>query len=754
MRALLGGGDEFDAAPDVPTALRLMGAECPSVVVVTGTTNEAVAASCRELRTALAWQDAVIVAASARPEDVPMLIEAGADDFFVESLDEEVLSSRLLVARRTAAAIAARRAAEQDRAQFFQLSLQLLCIAGFDGYFKMVNPAWTSILGWSSEELLSKPWLHFVHPEDREATLAAGSRLGTGQPVIGFTNRYRGKDGTYRWLEWQSAPVAERGVIYAVVCDVTEARATKEALRELSESLATTLSSIGDGVIATDLTGAVLRMNPVAERLTGWTLAEATGKSFLSVLPILNADTRALVENPIERTLRDGVTITLANNTVLARRDGTEIPIADSCAPIRSSDGTVNGAVLVFRDLTAQRNAEAIHEEFQRQLVFADRMAAVGTLAAGAAHEINNPLSYAAANVDMAIEAVRDVRGEPSPGRMKDLDDMLVEAREGMARVAKIVRGLKTFSRIEEERPGVIDLVPVIELSINIAFNEIRHRARIVKEYGELPFVKADDARLGQVFINLLVNAAHSFPHGNTETNEIRIVTSTDLAGRAAVEVSDNGSGIAPAFLGRVFDPFFTTKPIGIGTGLGLAIGRNIVTAMGGELSVQSELGRGTTFRVLLPPSRSLELSPQAVKTETKGDSLRPAAVLVVDDEPAVGLVIRRVLRQHDVTVVTMAQDALDLLASGKEFDVILTDLMMPGMSGMELYRNVATTHPKIASRVVFVTGGAFTPEANDFLDRVGNERVDKPFDSNQLRDLIQKFVLPREAASPANGLG
>jgi CheY-like chemotaxis protein/anti-sigma regulatory factor (Ser/Thr protein kinase) len=287
--------------------------------------------------------------------------------------------------------------------------------------------------------------------------------------------------------------------------------------------------------------------------------------------------------------------------------------------------------------------------------------------------------------------------------------------------------------------------VPVIEYSVNIAFNEIRHRTRLVKEYGSLPLVEADDARLGHVFINLLVNAAHAFPDANTDANEVRIVTSTDLQGRAVVEVRDTGPGIPPALLGRVFDPFFTTQPIGVGTGLGLAIGHNIVTRMGGEITVHSELGRGTTFRVALPASGSLDPSLHATRTPKEASPLRPGAVLVVDDEPAVGMAIRRVLRHHDVTVVTTAQGALDLLAAGKDFDVVLSDLMMPGMSGMELYRSLVQSHPKIASRVVFVTGGALTAEANAFLDRVGNNRVEKPFDSNRLRELIQKLVARAE---------
>jgi len=673
--------------------------------------------------------------------DEGLLLEAGADELVAESSAERVLRRQLSAALHDAPSLANSGDADHARAQFFHLSLQLQCAIGQGGYFTMVNPAWTKALGWSSTELLSKPWMDLVDPDAREPTTEAAEDLGPWQPVVGHVSRYRCKDGSWRWLEWQAVTRLEGGILYAVANDITKTQATKEAMYELAESLATTLHSIGDGVIATNAAGEITRMNPVAEDLTRWTLAEAKGRSLVDVLPLVNADTRDAVENPIARALREGLVVKLPNHTVLHRRDGTEIPIADSCAPIRAGDGNVNGAVFVFRDLTRQRTAEAMQAQSQKQLVFADRMAAVGTLAAGVAHEINNPLTFVVANVDTALEEIGAIiRGAP-PDRMKEVEEMLVEARHGVDRVTSIVRALKTFSRIEEERLGAIDVIPVIDLAVSMTLNEIRHRARLVREYGPLPLVDADGARLGQVFINLLVNAAQAFPAGSTDANEIRVVTFTDVDGRAVVEVRDTGTGIPAPLLDRVFDPFFTTKPIGLGTGLGLSISHSIVTGMGGEISAKSELGHGTVLRIALPPSRSPTVRPLAASGPSKAGSARSATVLVVDDEQAIGLAIRRVLATHAVTVVTTAQAALDLLAEGKEFDVVLTDLMMPGMSGMELYREMVRRDPKVAETVVFLTGGAFTAEAHAFLDGVGNERINKPFDSKALREMVQRFA-------------
>ncbi|HEY6005541.1 MAG TPA: GAF domain-containing protein [Anaeromyxobacter sp.] len=377
------------------------------------------------------------------------------------------------------------------------------------------------------------------------------------------------------------------------------------------------------------------------------------------------------------------------------------------------------------------------------QLMQADRMASVGMLAAGVAHEINNPLSYLAAALDFMDGELKRI-GKAQPSRqMDELLEALAEARDGASRVKHVVRDLKTFSRAEEKRRSRVDLRAVIESSINIAFNEIKYRARLVKDYGKVPPVLANEARLGQVFLNLLINAAQAIPEGLADQNEIRVITRTDDAGRAVVEVRDSGSGIPAEILDRIFDPFFTTKPIGVGTGLGLSICHNIVSGLGGEISVESQVDRGSVFRVALPAA-SAEADVE-VATEAAPSKLgRRGRVLVVDDEPAVGSAVRRTLaREHDVTALTRAADARDRIARGERFDVILCDLMMPEMTGMDLYAELARLAPDQAERMVVLTGGAFTPKAQQFLDQVSNARVEKPFDSVTLRAMVRSWVGP-----------
>ncbi|HMJ12668.1 MAG TPA: PAS domain S-box protein [Polyangiaceae bacterium] len=335
---------------------------------------------------------------------------------------------------------------------FFELLLDHVCVSGFDGYWKRLNPAWSRTLGFTQQELLSRPVIEFVHPEDREATLSARANLKRGEPLLTLTNRYLCKGGAYRWFEWKSVSDVPRQLVYAVARDVTAEHEVRRALRELNENLKATLNSMADGVIATDAQGAVVRMNPVAEALTGWGAGEAKGRSLGSVFTIVHADTHASAPLPFERTLQQGLVSEGTEHTILVARDGTELPIAFSRAPLRDSRDGVSGAVIVFRDMTAEKQAKMEQERLQRQLVFADRMASVGTLAAGVAHEINNPLTFVMANVDVIVDELRNADASSLSAHRAEWLEMLEEARHGTDRIRRIVRGLKTFSRAEEER--------------------------------------------------------------------------------------------------------------------------------------------------------------------------------------------------------------------------------------------------------------------------------------------------------------
>jgi signal transduction histidine kinase len=366
----------------------------------------------------------------------------------------------------------------------------------------------------------------------------------------------------------------------------------------------------------------------------------------------------------------------------------------------------------------------------RERLIVSERMAAAGMLAAGVAHEINNPLAIAVVSTDLIAGMVSG---------LADIEEPLRDTQEALKRIRDVVRDVKLFSRPDDRTTGVVDVRRVVDSSVRMAWNEIRHRAQLVRHYDEVPLVRANESRLGQVILNLLLNAAQALTEGHADRNEIRVTVSLSADGRVVVDVADTGCGIARENLKRIFDPFFTTKPVGVGTGLGLTICHGIVTELGGRMEVESEVGKGTTFRLELPAApASSSVMPVAPKTPLSGAVAR---VLLVDDEIALSRALRRRLAPHDVTVLSSGAEALELMATGRRFDAILLDVMMPEVSGMEVYERLRQTNPEQAARIIFVTGGAFSPASREFLDRVPNHRLEKPVDTATLLALLDGAV-------------
>jgi signal transduction histidine kinase/CheY-like chemotaxis protein len=510
-----------------------------------------------------------------------------------------------------------------------------------------------------------------------------------------------------------------------------EAKTNATALKAMMES-------ISDGVIVVDANGRFIFWNTAADPYRRSHGSEAT--AFHDTWP-----------NNYGPFYPDGLTRYSVQDLPLARAirgetvDNVEIFLRHAQAPegIRVSvnarplmlDGQRRGGVVTLRDVTLERAA-------QEQLMVSDRMASIGTLAAGVAHEINNPLTSVVANLGLAVAGAKELESAVgcSP-LLTEIRECLGEARDGTNRVRFIVKDLRLFSRAEEDRRGPVDVERVMESTLRMASNEIRHRARVVKEYGIVPLVDANEARLGQVFLNLVVNAAQAMPEGRANTNEIRVLTATDETGRVVVEVRDTGSGMNPEALAKVFVPFFTTKAAGIGTGLGLAICHRIVTGLGGEITVDSKVGVGTTFRVFLPLAKA-GATVQNAKSLTKAAGRR-GKILVIDDDANVGTVVRRLLApEHDVKLLSSADEALVTITAGEHFDVILCDVMMPVVTGMDFYRSLSAQVKEQAERVVFLSGGVFSEQARKFLEEIPKGRIlEKPFDSDDLRALVNERV-------------
>ncbi len=379
-----------------------------------------------------------------------------------------------------------------------------------------------------------------------------------------------------------------------------------------------------------------------------------------------------------------------------------------------------------------------------RRVTHADRMASLGTLAAGIAHEINNPLSFVIANLQYLDERLPGKDAGP-PADPEELRVVIREALQGAERIRRIVRDVKTFSHADEERRVPVELAEVIDTCLGVVASELRHRAQVVRHFQQAPAVLATHAWLSQVFVHLLLNAAHAIPEGNVAGNEVRVDVRSDKQGRAVVEIVDTGDGIPPEVRDRVFDPFFTTKPVGTGSGLGLSIVHGIVTALGGQISLQSELGRGTSVRVTLPgvpgaPTRVRPLTPEPMPA-MPGKAEGRRRLLVIEDEPTLARAFQRMLRAtHDVTITLSGREALARLQGGERFDAILCDLLMPEMTGMDFHAEIRKTLPGLEKRIIFMTGGAFTPRAREFLNEVTNPYLSKPFDLRRVSEALEQL--------------
>jgi two-component system cell cycle sensor histidine kinase/response regulator CckA len=416
------------------------------------------------------------------------------------------------------------------------------------------------------------------------------------------------------------------------------------------------------------------------------------------------------------------------------------------------------------RTRDALRDAERIRDEARltQQLSRTERMASVGTLASGVAHEVNNPLTYVIGNLYYALEELERA-DEQTPVLRKELSELLRDALDGAQRVRRIVRDLKTFARAaDDESEQRLDVNQNLETAVNLVNNELRHRARLSLSLSEVPRVLGSEPKLVQAFVNLLMNAAQAIPEGRADSELIEVRSQIAAVGRVRIDFRDSGRGMNTEELARIFDPIFTARSSSLGSGLGLSVAHSIIQGMGGELLAQSKQGEGSTFSVILPAEQSAQ-SAVAIRRSapplqsgfdrsrahpSPAPRARRLRVLVIDDEPKVGVSLRRMLRDWDVLVIEDGRDALTLLARDRSFDAVLCDLMMPHLTGMDLFEEIRGVDADLARRFVFMTGGAFTPKARAFVADVTNTTLEKPFEKRHVLSAVETIMREAPAAT------
>jgi PAS domain S-box-containing protein len=589
--------------------------------------------------------------------------------------------------------------------------------------------------------LLGRPLWDFVQEEHREFYDAQIRRVLDGGETVTFDVEGKSEESVRRWVRVRLAPLAVgsdiRGVV-SLALDIEHER----AVQRRADRIRATFDYVDEGMLVVELSsGTVIESNDAASRLLQIPVEELndTAPSWLQVTP---EDGARLGWGALLDELTDGRTV--RGRAIL--REGQEVSVELRATMRNLDDGTF--AFVLCRDISRDLEKE-------RARATQERLATVGSLAAGVAHEINNPLAYVIANVQYALDGITQWQMQAAEAmsdndrerRRAQIKEALYEANEGARRVQRIVADLKTLARQGEDRLEPIDVEKTLHWAIGVTMAEIRHRAKLVKNFDNIPPVRGDEARLGQVFVNILLNAAQAIEPGHAHENEIVVSTSAP-EGRVIIEVTDSGMGIPEQNLTKIFDPFFTTKPRGVGTGLGLSICHEIIASMRGQLTAGNRAGGGARFTVELPamPGGQAQVMRQARRRISSPPAAQAARILIIDDEGLAAKALGRILREHRVEIADHAPTGLQM-ALERTYDVIFCDLMMPELSGMAVHDAVERSAPQVADRMVFVTGGTFTEEARSFAARHAARCLFKPFDTSLVKAAIERLLSEKGAA-------
>ena len=637
---------------------------------------------------------------------------------------------------------------EEERDRLFNLSIDMLCVAGFDGHFKQVNPAWTRTLGWSAEELTKPAWLDLVHPDDMAATIAAGDRLRRGEEVRSFENRYRCKDGTYRWLSWNSYPLMAQELIFAVCRDVTDGKRTEEALNESLARFTSFAEATRYGFGMANLDATITYVNTALADMLGEAHPhDAVGRKFLAYYP---PDSAEKLKTEVLPVLMDKGH--WQGELELLTRDGRKVPVDENYFVIHDPEGRPRYIGDILTDITERKIAEEERAKLEAQLRQSQKMEAIGQLAGGVAHDFNNILTAIFGNVELATTALQAELSTP-PKAFAGLQQIERSAQ----RASTLTRQLLAFSRRQLVQPEVLNLNATLRDLEKMLHRLLAENITLEQNLAEdLAPTKADAGQLEQVVMNLVVNARDAMPNGGRLTLETQNVVLDEAyvelhpgarpGAQVVLTVSDTGHGMDRATLEHIFEPFFTTKPKEQGTGLGLSTVYGIVKQAGGHVTVYSEPGIGTSFKVYLPAVHE----PVSV-----AKPVRPAVgpsgaetLIICEDDPAVRELTAQILARHGYTVLVAEDGQRALHLAGEHsgpIHLLVTDVIMPGMNGRQLSEALAAARPGI--RTLFVSGYTSNVIAHHgVLDEHVNF-LGKPYSRQQLLEKVREVL---ETACPA----
>jgi len=516
----------------------------------------------------------------------------------------------------------------------------------------------------------------------------------------------------------------------------TKNKRTKEAPLEGEERYRSFFETITLGVVYQDTSGYIVSANPAAEKILGLSMNQMQGRTSI------DPRWRAVHEDgtnfpgethPSMMALKTGKQVNDVIMGIFNPHDGQLHWININAVP-QFEQGAKQPYQMytIFEDITERKRAEEKEKELQRELIVASRLATTGEMAAGIAHEINNPLTGVLGYADLLMQ--RDLP--------EDIRREVEIIHKGGQRVANVVNRMLTFARQTKPKKVLIDINKVLSTTLDMQryFLETSNMIITTDLDPNLPLTIADGGQMQQVFLNIIFNAEASMKTAH-DKGALKIKTDT-INNHIRISIADDGPGIPKKNINKIFDPFFTTKEVGEGTGLGLSICHGIVTEHGGRIYAESKAGKGATFTIYLP----IADKPEQLELQKTGDdkaiAKRSASILVVDDEEIVSTFLKDMLTQagHSVEIVNNATDALKDMARD-EFDVVLLDIKMPDMSGIELYKEAVKSNPDIAHKVIFITGDVMGKGTGSFLKKEKLPYITKPIDIKKLKQSINSII-------------
>jgi two-component system, cell cycle sensor histidine kinase and response regulator CckA len=594
------------------------------------------------------------------------------------------------------------------------------------------------------EELIGRSIMDLIAPENRADITSRVHRIvgkgATHNPPMEMVALK--KNGERIHVEAEAVPIIYEGekAIVVILRDITQKKKAQESLRLADENFQNIIRQMPDGVLIKDESQVLFANESFARMLEYGSSDELKGTESIQ---LVHPDYRIISQDRSQKLLTEGGSNPLCKFKMIGKQ-GKVVDVETASMAIEYYGK--KAVMAVMRDMTMQNRME-------RQAVNNDKLATLGTLAAGVAHEVNNPLTFVLGNLTFLQEQVDEIKvmlqqkgvlDGACEKLLAEMTEEITEVTHGGERIRDIVKGLKSFARNGDDKAEKVDLNQVIEASINMTFHMMKQKARLEKDMAvNLPTFTANSGKLQQVFMNLFVNASQAIVGNRPSENKITVRTGRQ-DGNLFVEVSDTGRGIPAEVLPRIFDPFFTTKPVGEGTGLGLAVCNEILRHFQGSMEVRSEVGKGTTFTVYLPLENGLSTGKDAVEVNNAAKvEKKLGRVLVVDDEPGNLDVISKGLRKdYDVVSALSGVEAMAVLTKGgDQVDAIVSDINMPEMDGVTLFKTVAKVFPGMEKKMIFITGGIFSEGVNEFLKGIPNYCLEKPFRQDDLKLAIAQCV-------------